>query len=43
MDYQKVQQMIEEEDVVYDNMVYDKHIINPFLFARNFLAPPTQF
>ena len=42
-DYQKVQKIVEEEGVVYGNVVYGKHIINRVLFARNLLAPPTQF
>lgn len=42
-DYQKVQKMVEEEDVAFGNMVYDKHIINRVLFARNLLAALSQF
>lgn len=42
-DYQKVQKMVEEEDVVFGNMVYDKHIINRVLFARNLQAALNQF
>ena len=40
-DYQKVQKMVEEEDVAFGNMVYDKHIINRVFFCQK-LTSRTQ-